>query len=64
MLTIAQCAAELGLSRQRIFQLIAAGTIPAEKHLTCGREIWYIKVEVIENIKATRPPVYSGRSWK
>lgn len=51
MLTTAQAAAQLKISRQRVLALIASGRLPAQKH---GRD-WMIEPSDLELVKVRKP---------
>jgi len=51
MITTAQAATILQVSRSRILKLIEAGRLPAEK---LGRD-WLIRLEDLELVKVRRP---------
>lgn len=60
MLTTAQAAAALKISRQRMLALIHAGRLPAQKH---GRD-WMIEPSDLELVKVRRPGYPAGRPRK
>ena len=56
-LTVPEAAAELGVSRQRVGQIIQAGRLPAER---VGR-IWLVPLAAVEAVKRSRELAAAGK---